>query len=160
LSWVTLSELNNEKFLIERSADSRSYRVIGEVAGAGTSLEQQDYHFTDRSPLPGLNYYRLKQVDYDGQYEYSPVRSVLVRSGKEVSVFPTLTTGSVQVVLPEGNEEPALISVFNLQGALLLRQSYTLDATLSVDLSALAAGPYLLEVKTGREVMRSRVFKG
>jgi len=73
LQWSTASELNNARFLIERSGADGSFSSIGEVKGAGTTSTPQDYKFTDRNPMSGTNYYRLRQEDFDGKFEYSPV---------------------------------------------------------------------------------------
>jgi len=88
LRWSTATELNNEGFAVERSADSRRWAEIGWVEGHGSTQEPQRYTFTDVSPLEGLNYYRLRQQDYDGWYEYTPV--VTVRRGRPLgfSVYP------------------------------------------------------------------------
>jgi len=76
LAFTTSSELNNDYFEIQRSADGKSWSVIGMVIGAGTTQQEQHYQYADRRPLTGLNYYRLRQVDYDGQFEYSNIISV------------------------------------------------------------------------------------
>ncbi|MGX5858331.1 leucine-rich repeat domain-containing protein [Dyadobacter jiangsuensis] len=75
LTWKTTSETNNKGFEIERSADARTFEKIGFVDGNGDSKEINTYHFTDLNPL-AKGYYRLKQLDYDGQFEYSKVISV------------------------------------------------------------------------------------
>lgn len=76
LSWTTVSEQNFDFFTIERSREARYYTEIGSVKGSGWSVEEQQYSFTDREPLPGVNYYRLKAMDYDGTIEYFPAISV------------------------------------------------------------------------------------
>jgi hypothetical protein len=76
LNWLTESELNNDHFNIERSTDGEYFETIGKVIGNGTSNKKQEYFFTDYSPTNGINYYRLKQQDYDGKYEYSEIRKV------------------------------------------------------------------------------------
>jgi hypothetical protein len=160
LQWATASEQNNERFIIERSADGRTYHEIDELAGAGTTTERQEYQYTDRSPLKGINYYRLKQVDYDGQYEYSLVRSVTINKGKDVLIYPTITHNYLQIEFIQEELEVTFINVFNLQGALVLQESFaSFNNSISVDLSRLIPGSYILEMKTGREVIRSRVFR-
>lgn len=73
LEWSTASEINNQSFWIERSPDNKAFSKIGEVKGSGTASEKKFYSFTDRTPLNGKNYYRLKQVDFDGTYTFSEV---------------------------------------------------------------------------------------
>ncbi|QHL87061.1 T9SS type A sorting domain-containing protein [Nibribacter ruber] len=76
LSWSTASEKNNDRYEVERSANGRDFLKIGTVTGAGNSSVLLHYQFLDSSPLSGTTYYRLKQVDYDLQYEYSKVIAV------------------------------------------------------------------------------------
>ncbi|GAB4301605.1 MAG: hypothetical protein Kow0098_29730 [Ignavibacteriaceae bacterium] len=80
LEWITATELNNLGFEIERSVDRINWRTIGFKQGNGTTTEQKKYFYTDR--LSGNNeqklHYRLKQIDYDGEYEYSDVVEIKV----------------------------------------------------------------------------------
>ena len=71
LDWSTATEINNDGFYIERSSDIENWEDIDFINGNGTSLEKQFYQYEDQSPLFGANYYRLKQMDFDGKYEYS-----------------------------------------------------------------------------------------
>ncbi len=76
LAWQTASELNNAGFEIERSADALHWQLLDFVKGFGTTIEVQNYKWQDDDPLPNINYYRLRQVDADGSFEYSEVISV------------------------------------------------------------------------------------
>lgn len=67
LNWVTLSETNNDYFIISKSKDAINYTDIGVINGSGNSNVNKTYQYVDKSPYNGLNYYRLSQVDYDGQ---------------------------------------------------------------------------------------------
>ena len=73
LNWITLSELNNRGFEIEQSFDNESFTTLGFVPGSGSTTEQRNYSYTVKNSPAGLQYYRLKQLDYDGSYEYSPI---------------------------------------------------------------------------------------
>lgn len=74
--WTTASEKNNSHFLIERSADGKKFETLGRVDGAGNSTVMNQYRFTDEKPLRGTSYYRLKQVDFNGQFNYSKIEKV------------------------------------------------------------------------------------
>jgi hypothetical protein len=112
LQFTTASELNNDYFEIQRAADSRNWEKIGRVDGAGTTQQQQDYHFVDERPLPGINYYRLKQVDYDGQYEYSEVLSVQLEDlGEPIEVYPNPAQEFIRFTLPVGAHTISLLDV-------------------------------------------------
>ncbi|MTB51661.1 T9SS type A sorting domain-containing protein [Lewinella sp. W8] len=88
LDWQTASESGNSHFSIERSGDGDSFVALGEVAGAGTTSEEQSYTFLDEAPLAGLNYYRLRQVDFDGTESFSEVRLVTVDRSEGVAIRP------------------------------------------------------------------------
>lgn len=68
LDWSTATERNNDYFTVEKSYDLATWDVVGTASGAGTSLSTRDYTMSDRNPLPGWNYYRLSQTDYDGTH--------------------------------------------------------------------------------------------
>ncbi len=157
--WSTASELNNEKFLIERSTDGRAYKTIGEVAGAGTTTEPQEYHFTDETPAPGINYYRLKQMDFDGNFEYSPIESVVFRKEGEITIYPTIVQSELQVELPEKAGETTTLKIFSMQGALLQTQQQDGTGKLTITLPELTAGQYMVEVVNGNLSSRSIIFK-
>jgi hypothetical protein len=76
LFWSTAIEKNNDYMAVERSVDGDNFSEIGRVKGAGSSLERIDYSFVDRFPYQGTNYYRLRQVDYDGTTTYHKVIAV------------------------------------------------------------------------------------
>lgn len=91
LSWKTASELNSEKFLIERSIDGRLFENIGVVASKGTTNTLSDYSYKDEQPTKGYNYYRLKQLDFNGDFEYSEIRTVkfdLILAAEKLIIYP------------------------------------------------------------------------
>ncbi|MEO1263353.1 MAG: hypothetical protein AAFZ15_31375 [Bacteroidota bacterium] len=125
LNWQTESEINNEKFEIEESRDGRAVKKIGEVTGGGTTLEQQEYLFEVHDPRNGTSYYRLKQIDFDGQSEYSNVISVNFKSGNaEVGEFyPNPSkSGLVNLDYFALNDDEITVSVFDITRKLVLNQ--------------------------------------
>lgn len=103
LSWSTLTEINNSHFEIERAGKDGKFIRIGTINGAGNSMELLEYQFIDNSPMPGVNYYRLKQVDFNQQFEYSDVIELVQTAKKDITVFPTVL----------GNQE--LLHIQNIQ---------------------------------------------
>jgi len=71
LNWITATELNNQGFEIERSYDNNNFEKISFVPGFGTTTETKNYSYTIEKPLAGIQYYRLKQIDFDGTFEHS-----------------------------------------------------------------------------------------
>jgi hypothetical protein len=74
--WTTAMEVNNKEFILQRSADGMTFTDVKTLPGAGNSSNPRSYSTTDESPLPGISFYRLKQVDFDGTTTYSKVVSV------------------------------------------------------------------------------------
>jgi len=92
LHWQTSSEINNNYFDIEYSTDGSDFITIGREDGAGNSNTLLDYNFVHKDMSAGRHYYRLKQVDYDGAYSYSDIKSAVVKGeGNGVSVYPNPT---------------------------------------------------------------------
>jgi len=152
LTWSTATELNNALFQIERSADGRSFETIGEVEGAGTSYETLHYAFTDEKPLPDWNYYRLKQVDFDGQFAYSPVRAVLMDPTNQVNDrldFSPNPAGNEIFIQSQTNILPGdQLEVFDQFGRLILQLQAANALDSPVDISTLPAGVYVARLKT------------
>ncbi|TGE18636.1 T9SS type A sorting domain-containing protein [Hymenobacter elongatus] len=110
VSWVTASEKNSDYFDVQRSADGREFSTVYTMRGMGASSKSTAYSMKDTEPLPGMSYYRLRQVDQDGSFAYSPVRVV---GGAAIAVYPNpvldiltiqgldTSTGSAHVVITD-----------------------------------------------------------
>ena len=154
LEWLTASELNNDHFEIERSADGRVFSRIGRVAGNGTTNVTQDYRFVDATPLNGNNYYRLAQVDIDGRIEYSQIRllSFNAQAGKMI-ISPNPATVALNILLPEAASGQDRLELYNISGLKVLVQSVPAGTLqLDADISSLAPGMYV--VRYGKSSMK------
>ncbi|TXF82574.1 T9SS type A sorting domain-containing protein [Neolewinella aurantiaca] len=146
LNWTTESEISNEKFEIELSYAGRGFQKIGEVTGAGTTTVSQNYSFLPDNPQNGTSYFRLKQVDFDGQFSYSEVVSLDFNgeSGRVGAFYPNPSrSGFVNLKYFTPDEDRITVSVFNVAGRLVA--NYTLSVSggsnnLSFDFSELSAG--------------------
>lgn len=119
LQWSTASEENSELFEIQRSADGRNFETIGKVNARGNSDTTTDYLFYDNDPFSGNNYYRLKQIDLDDKFEYSPVEVVRF-DVSVVDIYPTLITAyePLNFVFSENTKE-LKVQVLSIHGQLL-----------------------------------------
>lgn len=104
LHWSTAAEVNNDYFTVERSVNGLDYEPIAEIQGAGNSNEKNDYLTIDDRPNKALNYYRLKQTDFDGAFEYSDVVAVelahdAVGPERQIEVYPNPATDGQDVYL-------------------------------------------------------------
>ena len=151
LDWVTISEQNNKGFEVQRMNTSGDWEQIGWVDGFGTTNEEQRYDFTDHNPLIGLNYYRLKQIDFDGTFEYSNVVAIEVETRvTDFEVFPNPTSG----VINFSESLKGKLIVRDMLGKIVWqnRQNGNIQ---NVDLSHLSSGSYLLEYLDQNEILQT-----
>lgn len=152
LEWSTLSEIDNDHFLIQKSHDGQTYQNIGQVAGHGTTNDPKNYSFPDPAPFIGPNYYRLKQVDYDGQYEYSPKSFVHYNLSPEISVYPNpVISGQTVNILHNGIDDFNLFIIGNDGRASKVMESHldTYPGKTSF-LCKQPAGLYFLKITSGQ----------
>jgi hypothetical protein len=119
LNWSTATELNNQGFEIERSENNISFYKIGFVPGFGTTTELKSYSYSDQSVNSGTYYYRLKQVDYDGSYEYSDLVEVEITSLTEFALeqnYPNPFNPSTTIGFGIQNKSNVKITILNAIG--------------------------------------------
>ena len=154
LNWETQSELNNDYFLIERSIDGLQWESIGKVSGNGTSNISHNYETIDGSPLLGLSYYRLKQVDFDGAFAFSEIREIY-HDQELFNIYPNPATEFVTVELSDNvkNIENTDIEIIDLNGKTLKAIKAKSEKT-NIDVSDLSTGVYFVKVgNTVKKVM-------
>ncbi|RMG56607.1 MAG: T9SS C-terminal target domain-containing protein [Bacteroidetes bacterium] len=150
LDWTTASELNNDRFIVERQGP-QGFVAIGEVAGAGTTQAPQDYRFFDAQPLPGRNTYRLQQVDLDGRSSYSSTVEVVFPVEGISLLYPNPASASTQFSVYARRGGRLSWTLLDLQGRQLQTSTQVLataEETVTVPLEGLARGYYLLRIAT------------
>lgn len=146
ISWTTASENNNSHFIIEKSQNTIDWKEVTKVNGANNSTETINYKATDLNPYMGVSYYRLKQVDYNGKFSYSQIRSVTFNKEDELLIFPNPTNGIITI--QNKNILNKNIIVFNTVGQ-ILTQELTINRSQNkaiIDLTKLATGNYIIKV--------------
>jgi hypothetical protein len=144
LSWVTDQENNSDHFEVERSADGTTWTKIASIAAKGNSSVQSKYAYTDKAPVAGINYYRLKMVDMDNKYEFSGVKSVRAAFSANVRVYPNPANNFVHVSLPVAT---SVVRLMNTAGQVLQEhKSNAASSTVSFDVSSYSAGTYMIQV--------------
>lgn len=168
LKWKTASELNNEGFEIQKSLDGKNFEVIGFVEGAGTTNEIQTYGFTDEH-LQQNTYYRLRQIDFDGKFDYS--RIIFVESSLHIAhpfrVYPNpigdATSIHLTYQLTEPNKvQPLQLQLHDMWGSLLLIFNGSIDElndVLNDHLSGLSQGVYLLTLSDFTTFTHLKILK-
>ncbi|MDX2246718.1 MAG: T9SS type A sorting domain-containing protein [Bacteroidia bacterium] len=168
LNWSTAFELNNDYFAIERSIDGNLFSAIGQVKGVGTTSEISDYSFTDRDAL-NLNgqvlYYRLKQVDNNGQFDYSNIVEIRLNSSAslELKAFPSPFSEELTIQLFLNDRSGVSnLKLTDMSGKVLWSKIIATDSgtyNFTVPASNLASGIYTVVVQSGDTVKYVRVIK-
>jgi hypothetical protein len=142
LRWTTAYELNNDGFDVEKSSNGKDFEKIGFVGSHGNGSDIQNYEFTDYDVKPGTNYYRLKQIDFSGFYDYSKIVSVRNDNvNQTVSIYPNPVRDVLTVENGEGQ-----VTVFNAAGQLVREVSVT-DFRHELNVSDLPKGMYTVTIR-------------
>ncbi|MDX2282808.1 MAG: PQQ-dependent sugar dehydrogenase [Bacteroidia bacterium] len=152
LEWVTASELNSDVFVVERSQNGTQFEEILRQDAAGNSTRTLRYTDTDRSPLAGTSYYRLKEIDIDGTTFYSNVVEVTLGAAAfQVQPNPVRRDQTLRISLSTEYGEQIELSLTNLLGQTILTETHTASAAFtqaSLHIDQVPAGTYLLRVRT------------
>jgi len=122
LSWTTASEIHNDYFTIERSTDGLNFESIANVDGLGNSSRLASYTWSDDKPINGRAYYRLKQTDFDGMYEYHGITTVECGQSVDLNIYPNPFESSFTLELPESTIYPVKVEVMDCFGRLVYTQ--------------------------------------
>lgn len=153
LNWSTQTERDNNYFSIERGDNITRFEEIGQVKGAGDSNEPQHYSFTDKTPLPGKNYYRLRQVDFDGTFSYSPMVSVNFGDEGGITLSPVPIRDQLRVQLEKANQEDGTWQIIDMNGRILRSGVFPAESTeYQINASDLPEGSYVFRLVAGRAV--------
>ncbi|MGB0431265.1 MAG: hypothetical protein ACPGLV_12385 [Bacteroidia bacterium] len=154
LDWQTTMEENNSHFEVQRSFDGQNWELVGEVQGQGTTLETTNYQFVDKLEAHSLKqtaqvYYRLKQVDYNGQFDFSGTRTLNFKQEalKAFTIWPNPSLSNL-ISLSATDD----YSIFSTSGFLI--KSYKNSNQLNV--SELEKGTYLISNPKGKTVLYMR----
>lgn len=160
LEWITANEINNKGFNIERSADGKSWATIGflnSLSENGNSNANLNYQFIDDKPFTGSNLYRLKQIDFDGNYNYSETRTINMTGDGAIHIFPNPVVDQVNIT---GLSTSATILVYSLDGKRMIQQKTT-GNNVTVSMAGLSEGLYtiIIQGNNGSILSRQNIVK-
>jgi hypothetical protein len=165
LEWTTTSELNNDYFIVEHSVDGNEFSELEKIEGSGTTQEVHYYQTVHRHPVAGnINYYRLKQVDYDGEYAYSDIQAVMIPDvAARFYLIPNpandITTFTYSTSFPQ---EDVRIYIHNSVGQLIASNRHTAQKGFNqypYDLRALEQGIYFITLETGGQKFNATLIR-
>lgn len=146
LNWETTTEINSSHFIVQRFTNNRpAFDSIGIVSAKGNSNSVSKYSLSDKLPVKGTNYYRLKQVDKDGKFIYSATVAVNFDGDFTVSCYPNPTTHSIKLDVGITDTKGYSYQLFDLNGKLVSAAAITSSIT-TINLESLKAATYIIKV--------------
>ncbi len=152
--WVTAWEEDNSHFVVEHSQDGKEFESIGIVNSKGAGFVEQEYTFMHDGPVYGVNYYRLRQVDHSGEFEFSPIRSVQFKEGlvkEAISCFPNPAHDELTLKVSTESLPQTPILIVNTLGQ-LVQEIQLKDLEETIDISSLSPGTYTLIFQSAGEI--------
>ena len=163
LHWATLTEQNNDHFEIERSADGNKFISINKIASKGNSTDKVDYDFVDNTPLNGVNYYRIKQVDKVGTFTYGNVVMVnFANKDNALKLYPNPAKDNVTLSFYAVQSGVLVASIINANGVVVKEvtiNAVTGNNNYTLSLAGLAAGSHVITLRNDRQTISSRFEK-
>jgi hypothetical protein len=163
IKWGTYSELNSEKFIVERSTDGVNFEEIIQTNGAGNSSEELFYEGVDFNPNEGINYYRLKQVDFDGQFEYFTTVPLMFSSKNRTltsNVYPNPATNEIKFTT--SIDETYFVTVYNSVGKIIQQlevNKNNVNSEVTINTSNLAKGNYFIKIDNHQGYFVTKTFQ-
>jgi hypothetical protein len=144
LQWRTTSETGTKNFVVEHSSGGVNWQQLSGLQSAGNSDNVLSYSYTHNAPVVGINYYRIKQIDIDGNYTYSEIRSISVNSNDQSFkvLGNPLVSGELQVQICQPNTQQ--LKLFTSDGRLIWTKQFAVGSH-SINVSQLTKGIYILQ---------------
>lgn len=163
LSWATATEQNADYFVVERMSNTSSFEDIGTVPAHGNSSMLQTYSMTDENLPAGFYYYRLRETDFNGAFQYSAIRAVEIKErGRGFTVFPNPATDAIFIQPGTANGANALLKIYDSSGRLVQENELPFDGTgsaQSVSIAELPKGVYWVVIETATGNVTERFVK-
>lgn len=162
LDWATAQEVNNDYFEVERRTAEGDFQAIGRMGGAGNADQETRYRFVDPQPFSGENYYRIRQVDFDGSFSYSEVQVANLQKSQWLQAYPNPVGTTLTLELPE-TAETFRLDWLDATGRVVRQDQLSGGAgagEVSLEVSDLPAGVYQLRLQSpAGQVYLSSVVK-
>ena len=153
LTWVTTTEINNDFFSVESSANAADFSEIARVDGSGNSNTRLTYHYIDNDLESNTTYYRLKQVDFDGQYEYSNIIAINTNEKPVINLYPNPSKENLFFNLNNSLNDVYTITYTNVLGSITKEQIDIEEGrnTYQVnEFNSLTPGIYFVQIRDGK----------
>ena len=160
-TWTTATEINNDYYVVQRSKDAINFEQIGTVQGAGNSSIILNYTFYDEHPYKGISYYRLKQVDFNGDYSYTGIKSVYLAPISILNIYPNPAKNFVNIIIGTPSDMNITAEVFNNIGQRITKIEKIITtgrSNLTINTSNLSSGNYIFKITTPNDTTLEKEF--
>jgi hypothetical protein len=151
VSWATSQEENSNYYDVERSGDQATWSSIGTVKAKGFSSTTTNYFLTDKSPINGTGYYRLKMVDLDGKFTYSKAIPVTTdNSSQALVIYSNPFSDQIRLKINVSRPQSLMLTVTDMMGKTFVTQSYQAqngDNFVNLQPSVISSGMYILHIQ-------------
>lgn len=156
LDWITASEINSSHFEVQRSQNGEDFERIGTREAAGFSESQLVYDLLDEEPYKGISYYRLRQIDLDGTYEYSEIRTVYISEEKDnITVFPNPVRNEAMLYLQGLPEEDTHFELYNIKGQLIMNVSMGEVPNYEMSMKNFPLAAYFYVIRNAEKILKA-----
>jgi hypothetical protein len=148
LKWATAQEFNNDHFDVQRSNDGVNFTTFTTVPGKGDNAGRSDYEAIDQTPYSGTTYYRLKQVDKNGQFRFSIIVFVRMDKNMILAIFPNPTDGYIQISFHSEFAKQSTIQLFDFKGRLIKQKTFSIQRgnnAISWNINEVPSGTYIIQ---------------
>jgi uncharacterized protein YjdB len=161
LTWSVNNEINVETYEIEHSEDGIQFKNLGSMPAILNKKQFiKAYNFLHTDPNDGINYYRIKQIDYDGRYTYSAIKSVEINHDTdELKIFPNPSGDVIWLNYTVENLHEQYISILNSQGKIVRNLPSSILEDKNIDISGLPSGSYILQITNDKKSSFSKFVK-
>lgn len=155
ISWKVLEEVNVDRYEVEHATTGTRYNTIG-IKQAGNNLT---YGFVHNNASNGINYYRIKAVDNNGEITYSPVKTVTITKAGMVNIYPSPATNYINIAVSAWlQNKPAIITIMSTDGKMVLQKSVSaLRGIEQINTQQFTTGTYVLKIVVANEVITQKI---
>jgi len=149
LEWETQTEINNDYFVLQKSMDAVNFINFAIVDGAGNSSTPIKYTYYDKSPYSGFTYYRLKQVDFDGNFSYSNIEDVYFSPIEILNIYPNPADNNITIEVASPDNFLVSVYVTNSIGQNILSENLFLEAGkqyIKLNVKHFSSGVYIFRI--------------
>jgi hypothetical protein len=159
VQWSTGQEVNNKGFIVEKSSDGQNFLPIGTVGGSGNTNYSVSYTFDDKNPWSGVSYYRLVQIDFDGNLHYSSIVSINKSTTLKVELYPNPFSNDITLsVLTKGSIGKGQLNIYSLTGDVIFQSQEDFGQPIQFG-SSLSKGFYIVEIVTNGFSNKYKIVK-